>query len=127
MESPPSTHLQSRYFDPNTYPTINWEVYFTLPPAEAEYQLAHVGQSRAGLMKALMYGGGALGFVAVLMRFISRKISKTRLQADDWTIVTARVCEAFSGFHFSVGTQEQLLMALGKQKSDADAFRVLRL
>ena len=78
-------------------------------------------------MKALMYGGVALGFVAVLMRFISRRISKTRLQADDWTIVTAWVYEAFSNFHFSVGTQEQLLMALGKQKSDADAFRVLRL
>ena len=68
MESPPSTHLQSRYFDPNTSPTVNWEVYFTLPLAEAEYQLAHLGQSRAGLMKALMYGGVALGFVAVLMR-----------------------------------------------------------
>ena len=47
-------------------------------------------------MLAPMYGGVALSFVAVLLRFASRRISKTRLQADDWTIVAALVCEEFS-------------------------------
>ena len=121
MESLSPTHLQSRDFDPNTYPTVNWEVFFTLPPAEAEYQLAHVGQSWAGLMMALMYGEVALGSVAVLLRFSSRRISKTKLQADDWVIVAAWVCEGFSGFLFSVGAQERPLMGLGKPESDADA------
>lgn len=96
MESALSWHLQLRDFDPNIYPTVNWEVYFLLPPAEAGYQLAHVGESRAVLMLAPMYGGVALSFVAVLLRFASRRISKTRLQADDWTIVAALVCEGFS-------------------------------
>ena len=127
MESRPSRRLRSRDFNPNTYPTVNWEVYFTLPPAEAEYQLAHVGQSRAGLMMALMYGGVALGSVAVLLRFGSRRISKTRLQADDSVIVAAWVYEKFSSFLFSVGAQERPLMGLGKPESDADAVCVLRL
>lgn len=104
MESTPSPHLQSRYFDPNTYPTVNWEVYFTLPPAEAKYQLAHVGQNRAGLMMGLMYGGLLLGFVAVALSFASRRISKTRLQADDWIMVIAWVCEGFRGFLAPVGS-----------------------
>ena len=127
MESPFLAHLQSRDFDPDTYPTVNWEVYFTLPPAEAEYQLAHVGQSRAGLMLALMYGGVTLGSVAVLLRFISRRISKTSLQAYDWTIFTLWVCERHRSFLLSVGAQELLLMGFGKPESDADAFCVLRL
>ena len=127
MESTPSPHLQSRYFDPNTYSTVNWEVYFTLPPAEAEYQLAHVGQNRAGLMMGLMYGGLLLDFVAVALRFASRRISKTRLQADDWIMVTSWVCEGFRRFLAPVGSQERLLMGFGKPESDADVACVLGL
>ena len=78
-------------------------------------------------MMALMYGGVTLGLVAVLLRFISRRISKTSLQADDWTILASWVCERYRIFLFSVGTQELLLMGFGKPESDADAFFVLRL
>ena len=101
MESSPSRYLQPREFDPNKYPTVNWEVYFLLPPTEAQYQLAHVGESRAVLMLASMYGGVALCFVAVFLRVASRRISKTRLQADDWTIFAALVCEESSISSFS--------------------------
>ena len=49
-------------------------------------------------MMALMYGGVSLGLVTVLLRFASRRISKTRFQADDWTIITAWVCEGLNDF-----------------------------
>ena len=78
-------------------------------------------------MMALMYGGVSLGYVAVLLRFASMRISKTRLHADDWTIVTAWVREGFSAFLFPFGSQERLLMGLGKRESDAHVVCVLRL
>ncbi len=58
---------------------------------------------------------------------MSRRISKTRLQADDWMIVTAWVSEGFSDFLISVGAQERLLMGPGKPESGADTVCVLRL
>ena len=78
-------------------------------------------------MLALMYGGVTLGSVAVLLRFVSRRISKTSLQSDDWTIFTSWVCERYRSFLFLAGAQEPLLMDFGKPESDADAICVLRL
>ena len=77
-------------------------------------------------MLASMYGGVALCFVAVLLRFASRRISKTRLQADDWTIFAALVCEDSSISSFS-RLPRATTTGLGKLESVADAVCVLWL
>ena len=72
-------------------PTINWSVYNSLPPAEAQYQLDHVNESRAEAIFSSYIACLIIAIVAIVLRFISRRMSKTAIKADDWMIVAALV------------------------------------
>ncbi|KAK3173075.1 hypothetical protein OEA41_006404 [Lepraria neglecta] len=75
--------------NPLKYPQVNWEVYFSLPPAEAQYQLEHIDESKVANIMASLIAGLSISFVAVVLRLISRRMVKTPLKADDWMMVAA--------------------------------------
>jgi len=72
-------------------PPINWAVYNSLPPAEAQYQLDHINESRLQDIVSSHIACLVIAVVAIALRFISRRISKTAIKADDWMIVAALV------------------------------------
>ena len=81
---------------------INWAVYKSLPPAEAQYQLDHVHESRVRDIVSAHISCFTILAVAIILRFIARRMSKTSIKADDWMIVAALV----SGKHIAVGLLE---------------------
>ena len=72
-------------------PAINWAVYMSLPPAEAQYQLDHVHESRFQAIASSQIACLIIAFIAIILRFVSRRLSKTPIKADDWMIVVALV------------------------------------
>ena len=70
----------------------NEAVYAELPPAEARYQLAHIHESRAKDINISHFVCLTIAVVAIALRFLSRRISRTALKMDDWMIVAALVC-----------------------------------
>ena len=72
-------------------PQINWAVYHSLPPAQAQYQLDHVDESRADNIRSSLIACLVIATVAVILRFISRRMVTTSIKADDWMIVAALV------------------------------------
>ena len=87
---------------------INWAIYNSLPPKEAEYQLAHVHDSkRVSLAIAYIICIPTI-FLAVLMRFVSRRIGHIKYGADDWMMVLGLVITPFydaSLYHISVDSE----------------------
>ena len=77
-------------------PWYNKAVYAELPPAEARYQLAHIDESRAKDINSSHFVCLAIAVVAVALRFLSRRISKTPLKADDWMIIAALVLSSLT-------------------------------
>ena len=74
-------------------PLINWAVYESLPPAEAQYQLDHINQSRVHDIVSSHIACLVIAVAAIILRFISRRMSKTAIKADDWMIVAALVSD----------------------------------
>ena len=72
---------------------VNWAIYKELPPAQAAYQYDHVNESRASELVTSQIACLIIAVVAVVLRFISRRMLKTALKADDWMIVAALVRE----------------------------------
>ena len=72
-------------------PQINWAVYHSLPPAQAQYQLDHVDESRANNIRSSLIACLAIATIAVILRFVSRRMVTTSIRADDWMIVVALV------------------------------------
>ena len=72
-------------------PSYNEAIFQKLPPADVQYQLAHVHESRAKEVVVSQLVCLAIAVVAVALRFLSRCISKTPLKSDDWMIVAAMV------------------------------------
>ncbi len=72
-------------------PTINQAVYKSLPPAEAQYQLDHINESRVSDIVSSHIACLVIAIVAIVLRFASRRMSKTAIKADDWMIVAALV------------------------------------
>ena len=70
---------------------INWLIYNSLPPDEAQYQLAHVHDSRKRSIAAAYIVCIPIVFLSVMMRFVSRRIGRTSYGADDWTMVLGLV------------------------------------
>ena len=70
---------------------INWAIYSSLPPKEAEYQLAHVNDNKRGTLAATYIVCVPVLFLAVVMRFVSRRIGRIEYRADDWTMVVGLV------------------------------------
>ena len=63
----------------------------SLPPQEEAYQLAHKDDNRSADVVAAVTICLVAAFVAVFLRFLSRKLSKAPLGADDWMIVVGLV------------------------------------
>ena len=66
-------------------------MYYALPPAEAQYQLDHINDSRVKDVLSSQIACFALATIAVILRFVSRRVSKIAIKADDWMIVVALV------------------------------------
>jgi len=62
-----------------------------LPPAEIEYELAHINQNRGPDMIVSSVICIALASVAVFLRFFARRLSRTQLWFDDYMMVLALV------------------------------------
>ena len=84
-------------------------------PAEIEYQLAHIHENRSAnliISHALCL---PLAVTAVILRFISRRSIKARLQADDWLIIaalslyTGQITSGFLAVRFGAGRHAVLL------------------
>lgn len=76
---------------PQLPPGVNPLVFESIPPAEAAYQLAHIDESRVSDIVVSHIICLVIATVAIVMRFVSRKLNKTAIQADDWMIVAALV------------------------------------
>lgn len=66
--------------------------------ANIEYQLAHENQTR---VPALIASGAiclSAAYVFVILRFISRRLSRTPIKADDWAIVLGLVSTPLVNF-----------------------------
>jgi uncharacterized membrane protein len=74
-----------------TLPQVNWLVFNSLPPADARYQLEHINESRVKDIVSSHITCLIIAVVAVLLRFVSRRMMKTALKADDWMIVAALI------------------------------------
>ena len=72
-------------------PQINWAVYYSLPPAEAQYQLDHVDESRVNDVLSTLISCLVIATIAVILRFILRSMVTTGIKADDWMVVAALV------------------------------------
>lgn len=75
---------------------INWAIYDSLPPKEAQYQLAHIHDSRKASVAAAYAVCLPIAFIAVIMRFVSRRIGRVSYGLDDWVIVMAYVRHSYS-------------------------------
>ena len=83
----------------DSFPTdsrINLLIYFSLPPAEAQYQVEHINDSRVNASYGSMSITMALACIGVLLRFISRRLGKSAYKADDWVMVAGLV--VFAGY-----------------------------
>ncbi len=56
-------------------------------PSEMEYQLAHVNDDRASDIVISHAVVLPLAVIAVFFRFISRRLCKARIEADDYMII----------------------------------------
>ena len=70
---------------------INWAFYNSLPPDQAQYQLAHINDSKAGGVLAAFIISILISLLAVILRFLSRGIGRIKYGADDWFMLAASV------------------------------------
>ncbi|KAI4193618.1 MAG: hypothetical protein LQ350_008233 [Teloschistes chrysophthalmus] len=66
----------------------------TLPPGEVEYQLAHIRDDRSRELYASQSTCLALACIAVALKFVSRRLIKAKIMADDYMILFALVLAA---------------------------------
>ena len=62
-----------------------------LPPQEIEYELVHASDNRGPTLIAAYATCLSLAYIAVLLRFISRRKSQNPLMADEWMLVAGLV------------------------------------
>ena len=63
----------------------------SLSPSEISYQESHVGENRSVEIITASAICLTAAYVAVVLRFVSRRLSKTALEGDDYTIMIALV------------------------------------
>ena len=63
----------------------------TLSNEEIQYELAHASDNRAPNLVAAYVTCLALSYIAVVLRFISRRQSRNAFLADDWMLVVGLV------------------------------------
>ena len=69
----------------------NWAVDNSFRPKEVQYELAHLNDGRELSVAAAYIVCVAIILLAVIMRFVSRRIGRIKYEADDWTMVVALV------------------------------------
>ena len=79
---------------------INWAIYDSLPPEEAQYQLAHIHESKMASVVVTYAICLPILVLANIMRFVSRRIGRTKYGADDWVMLLASVILLFLLGHF---------------------------
>ena len=77
-----------------------------------EYQKEHINDTRVPMIMTSIIAWFIIAYVAVALRFISRRISRTALKGDDWCILgslvsLAQLCQSihlliFKGFHHHI-------------------------
>ncbi len=65
----------------------------SLTPSELQYQLSHASEDRSANVVAAVTTCLCLAFIAVGLRILARRMTKTPLGADDWMILIALVRE----------------------------------
>lgn len=70
---------------------INWAIYHSLPIEQAQYQVAHIHQRRTKDIATSYFICLPIAFIAIIMRFVSRRIGRSSYGADDWVMVVAMV------------------------------------
>ena len=70
---------------------INWAIYDSLPPKEAQYQLAHIHESKIASVIVSYAICLPILVLALVMRFVSRRIGRTKYGADDWVMLLGLV------------------------------------
>ena len=67
----------------------------SLPPAELAYQEAHIHDDRSAGLTVAYVIAFTVSTITVALRIVARRISKTALKADDFTIILALVRSFF--------------------------------
>lgn len=70
---------------------INWTIYKSLPPKEAQYQLSHINDSKTVSLAIAYLICFPIHVLALTMRFVSRRIGRTEYGVDDWTMLVGLV------------------------------------
>lgn len=63
----------------------------SLSPSDVLYQQAHINENKSAEIITACAICLTAAYLAVVLRFVSRRISKTSLEADDYTIIAALV------------------------------------
>lgn len=71
--------------------TVNWAIYDALPLEEAKYQLSHVNETNVHQALVSHFICLPLAFIAISIRFLSRRIGRVALGSDDLMIFVALV------------------------------------
>lgn len=71
---------------------------YHLTPAEVQYELAHLGETKAPSIMAAMGSFSTLATIAILLRILVRWRNKSGFKADDYTIFVAFVSIRQDGF-----------------------------
>lgn len=74
----------------------------TISPSELEYQKSHINDSRVPEIIAAFAVCLPLAYIAVILRFTSRRIGKIALKADDYWVIIALVSH-----HITVAMRKQ--------------------
>ena len=76
---------------------INWAIYNSLPPEEAQYQLAHIHESKIASVAITYAICLPILVLSIVMRFVSRRIGRTKYGSDDWVMLLGVVIILFAG------------------------------
>ena len=70
---------------------IDQPAQVTASPAEILYEQQHISDDRSGCLIAANVVCVSLAFIAVCMRFASRRMAMVKYKADDWLIISGLV------------------------------------
>ena len=70
---------------------INWVIYKSLPADEAQYQLTHIHDSKRISIAVTYTICLPIISIAIILRFVSRRIGRISYGLDDWVMVMAYV------------------------------------
>lgn len=78
-------------FLPVPDPRINSEIYFGLPPEESQRQLQRISETRIPELLTSHIICLLVAYIAVALRFVSRRLKRNGYHVDDWLMLGALV------------------------------------